>query len=164
MPRTKPSFASFSDTTLDPRSTIPFPAIGSLHLDKTGKDSFKLGQDLERKLMQVDPVIYSGPFACPRDKYLAVINTYITLLESDDITDIDTDLCTYLTHLEMRELVGKDAEMGTPSACYIKHEDLNFSNVMQDEAGRLTGIIDWEWCVDMVRVSFFHFGKYGGYH
>lgn len=87
----------------------------------------------------------SGPFNCDRDKYIALIDAYLGLIQTGDLKGLSDPLRTYFTHLEIKELVEGDSSMRQPTEYFIKHEDCNFHNFLATSDGKFSGIIDWEW-------------------
>lgn len=145
-------------------SSLTFQAIGSLvptvpysdndgipatttiaNRISTSDASAQLGPLYNRLIMQDgSPPFFPGPFTCARDKWLAIVDAALPLIR-DGLLDTEQPLYTYLAHLEIRHMIANDPVMAVVGDCFIQHVDDYCSNFMQDDQGRLTGIIDWEW-------------------
>jgi hypothetical protein len=130
-------------------SKVHFPAIGSLSLNKevNGLQTIVVGPLVSTSFCTKDPPYFFGPFRTTRERYLKQVDDILAAIERGDLFAEDSPVTVYLAHLELRDLVQQDKEMGRPDEeeqFYIKHADDKGDQIMIDNEGHITGIIDWE--------------------
>lgn len=105
---------------------------------------YTVGPLLEKQIHRLNPPHLDKIFQCDRDKYLAMIDEHLKLFREGQ-SPVKKPLWAYLAHLEVREMIASDERMANSGECYLHHTDDSFRNIMSDDAGHLTGVIDWEW-------------------
>jgi hypothetical protein len=86
-----------------------------------------------------------GPFKSTRDQYLYHIEASLSAIKAGTLFR-RASLRAYLAHLEVRDLIlGCAALKEDESEFYLRHPDLTSDNILIDESGAVSAILDWEW-------------------
>ena len=134
-------------------SELNFSNIGSLTQDNEGR--IQVGPLITFEESASHPPWYSGPFRTLAERYLSSIDVKLRQIlagegpkeyfDGNQTKQVDP-VESYLILLELRTVI-TDSPDFNQEACttYIKHGDLTGPNIMVNEAGIITGIIDWDW-------------------
>nr|XP_018264475.1 uncharacterized protein I303_02642 [Kwoniella dejecticola CBS 10117]OBR86633.1 hypothetical protein I303_02642 [Kwoniella dejecticola CBS 10117] len=123
---------------------VSFRQVGSPEFAENGKD-IGIGPLIERHPAFNIPPYYQGPFRTSRDRWIATINSRISLILSRTYCNPKHEVVWYLVYLEAKRLIEGCEEMRGTGPFYIKHDDDRFDHIRANEDGTLTGILDWEW-------------------
>jgi hypothetical protein len=125
-------------------SDLPFSAVGSLYPSDTG--DVQVGPLVDLQYCSSQPPRFFGPFKTAKQRFLAIIDDVLQVIEDGLIPGADGVLL-YLTQLEVRDLAlaSKRLEGDDDGGYYIKHADDKGDNVLRDGEGNIVGVIDWEW-------------------
>jgi hypothetical protein len=125
-------------------SAVKFPALGGLCLDNTG--AITVGRLVDSRCCNgSDCNDLGGPFKSTRDQYLYHIEASLSAIKAGTLFR-RTPLRAYLAHLEVRNLIlGCAALKEDESEFYLKHPDLTSGNILIEESGAVSAILDWEW-------------------
>nr|XP_031859377.1 uncharacterized protein CI109_005218 [Kwoniella shandongensis]KAA5526449.1 hypothetical protein CI109_005218 [Kwoniella shandongensis] len=129
------------------RIDLKVKGIGSLFpSDSSSTDSYTLGPFISSStLINPDPPYFLGPFRTNQERYLTHLDLLLGLIY-DGVIWTDDPVGAYLWHLEMKDLVQGDEEMGSvEEKCFVKHADDKLSQYMLSKDGHVEGLIDWEW-------------------
>lgn len=129
-------------------SSIPLKVqgIGSLWPNEAQSDPPQLGPLIQGSfLMTPDPPYFLGPFKTNKERYLTKIDLAMDYIRQG--CSLRADPVGYLlAHLEMRDLVEGNEEMGREETeFFIKHADDKNDQYMLTEDGHIVGVLDWEW-------------------
>lgn len=125
------------------RETVNFDKVGGLHYEMDG--AISVGPVIDRFIQSGEPPFYHGPFNTPRERYTSVFDTAMKQILDGTRTRPQHALWDYLTALEMKTLLTQCAELDGDEKYYIKHGEDKGDHFMFDEAGEITGVIDWDW-------------------
>ncbi|WWC99070.1 hypothetical protein V866_005964 [Kwoniella sp. B9012] len=121
-----------------------FDKVGSItcQKDDTG---FEVGPIIDRYPYHSVQPYFLGPFHTSADRWIATIEARIQMILERRYCSHESQLWMYLALLEAKELVRGCDEMRRPGPFFIKHDDDEYDHIRANEAGEVTGVIDWEW-------------------
>ena len=138
LPNSLPKPSSISPSSVSPFRTQPFRGVGSL--DQDGE----VVPWIKTSFCRMEPPFFCGPFKTVRERYLAFIDHILKEIEAGSELEEEA-MPAYLAHLDIEEVVLHDEEMGREEVTYLKHADDKGDQIMVDEDGHITAVIDWEW-------------------
>lgn len=122
--------------------TLTFESVGSVYEDPKG--GFEIGPIISMIPTSGSPPYFIGPFKSAKDRYVALFTSYMDQI-LDGARSVESDvLRDYLVALEMKNLVAGCREM-QEGPFYLQHPDEHGDQVLFDEHGAVTGVIDWDW-------------------
>ncbi|KAK6907115.1 hypothetical protein I204_00084 [Kwoniella mangroviensis CBS 8886] len=122
-----------------------FDKVGSLCSDHFDHQDIVVGPLIERHPVYTVPPYLQGPFNTAKERWLAAIDSRVTLVLSHKHCSSQTEVKYYLALKAARELVQNCQELDDTGPFYIKHDDDRFDRIKAGEDGQVTGILDWEW-------------------
>jgi hypothetical protein len=136
----------------------PFSKIGNLFPVAKGEEAFELGPIISLTFFWGDHLTHSvtrGPFKNSYEWLVTRLKFALTdqehiLSTNDDEDDIeDAQFAKDLTEELAQELPKVFPPEAGGDECILFHDDLSMQNILVDEEGKLTAIVDWE-CVSAV--------------
>ena len=123
---------------------VAFPACGSPAFDEEGQ--IVVGPSITRAPLLDTPPYYLGPFNSARERYIAHFEGVMELIRQDQWNRGEGWVRAYLEHLEAKTLVEEDEDvMADTGPYYLSHGEPKGDQIMVNEDGDITGVIDWEW-------------------
>lgn len=90
-----------------------------------------------------------GPFKSTRDRYLYQIEAALSAIKVGTLFR-RAPLRAYLAHLEVRDLIlGCESLEEDEQEFYLKHPDGTSDNILIDQTGAVSALLDWEWWDDL---------------
>ena len=125
-------------------SSVKFVAVGGLCLDNAG--AITVGSLVDTRFCNgPDSNHLGGPFKSTRDQYLYQIEACLSAIKAGMLFRL-SPLRAYLAHLEVRDLILDCAALAEEEPeFYLKHPDGTADNILLDESGAVTALLDWEW-------------------
>lgn len=133
-------------------SEAKFTAVGGLCLDQSG--AITVGKLVDVRVSNApDCDDLGGPFRSTRDRYLYHIEAVLCAIKADMLFR-RAPLHAYLAHLEIKDLILASPDLRqSETEFYLKHPDASSDNILATESGAVSGLLDWEWYVNIHIVS-----------
>ncbi|KAI9761981.1 MAG: hypothetical protein M1840_001510 [Geoglossum simile] len=132
---------------------------GSMSRSECLKLGFRLGRIVSMLFFWGDHInqdVYRGPFRTSHDWLHARLTFALndqdrTIRESDDDDEIEQAKDAKDLIVELHEMLPCifTPKVDIPEQTALRHSDLSFQNILVDESGKITAVLDWE-CVSTV--------------
>lgn len=127
---------------------VTFDAIGSPAFDDSG--AVITGPTIDFFTFNPSPPFFLGPFKSMRDRYIHDFDARMQLILDGRWCEPRGEIQAYLQMLEAKTLVEGCAELaGGEGPFYIRNGETKCDNILHNEDGTVSGVIDWDWCVQV---------------